>query len=46
MYASYLRRKTRAEYRTVSNSRGPRKTAEGYIMEAILLEDLNGANGT
>ena len=45
MYASYLRRKTRAEYRAVSNSRGPRKTAEGYIMEAILLEDVNGDNG-
>ena len=45
MYSSYLRRKTRAEYRSVSGSRGPRKTAEGYIMEGILRDDINLANG-
>jgi len=41
MYASFCRRRTRAEYRLVTGSRGPRKTAEGYIMEAILREDID-----
>ena len=45
MYASYLRRRTRAEYRSVSGNRGPRKTAEGYIMEGILRDDIDLANG-
>jgi hypothetical protein len=45
MYASYLRRRTRAEYRSVSGTRGPRKTAEGYMMEGILREDIERGNG-
>lgn len=44
MYASYYRRRTRAEYRVVSESPGPRKTAEGYLMDAILEEELEGAS--
>ncbi len=42
MYASYRRRRTRAEYRAVSGSPGPRKTAEGYLMEGILREEIGG----
>lgn len=36
MYMSYSRRRIRADYRRISNNPGPRKTAEGYIMESLL----------
>ncbi|MBI4607369.1 MAG: hypothetical protein HY721_35835 [Planctomycetes bacterium] len=36
MYNSYWRRRLRADYRAISGAPGPRKTAEGYIMEALL----------
>jgi hypothetical protein len=39
MYNSYYRRRIRADYRKVTDSPGPRKTAEGYIMEALLREE-------
>lgn len=38
--ASYWRRSIRSEYRALSSSPGPRKTAEGYIMEHILRQEL------
>ena len=40
MYNSYCRRRIRADYRAVARAPGPRKTAEGYIMETLLLEEL------
>ena len=40
MYAAYRRRRTRAEYRSLTASVGPRKTAEGYLIEAILLREI------
>jgi hypothetical protein len=38
IYDSYKRRRIRAEYRALSGTPGPRKTAEGYIMESLLRE--------
>ena len=40
IYSSYCRRRIRAEYRAISGNPGPRKTAEGYIMEALLREGM------
>ena len=40
IYSSYFRRRIRAEYRAISGNPGPRKTAEGYIMETLLREGL------
>jgi len=40
IYSSYCRRRIRAEYRAISGNPGPRKTAEGYIIEALLREGL------
>jgi len=39
IYNSYCRRRIRADYRSIAGTPGPRKTAEGYIMEALLQED-------
>jgi hypothetical protein len=39
MYQSYCRRRLRADYRALAGVPGPRKTAEGYIMEALLREE-------
>ncbi len=39
IFASYYRRRIRAEYRALAGSDGPQKTAEGYIMEALLREE-------
>jgi hypothetical protein len=36
IYNSYRRRCIRADYRSIAGTPGPRKTAEGYIMEALL----------
>ncbi len=38
LYNSYCRRRLRADYRAMSGAPGPRKTAEGYIMETLLRE--------
>lgn len=38
IYNSYCRRRLRADYRAMSGAPGPRKTAEGYIMETLLRE--------
>jgi hypothetical protein len=40
IYSSYCRRRIRAEYRAIAGNPGPRKTAEGYIMESLLREGL------
>jgi hypothetical protein len=40
MYNSYCRRRLRADYRAISGAPGPRKTAEGYIMESLLREGV------
>jgi hypothetical protein len=40
MYHSYWRRRIRAEYRVLSGHPGPHKTAEGYIMEFLLREEV------
>lgn len=36
VFASYWRRRVRAEYRTLSSLPGPQKTAEGFMIEHIL----------
>jgi hypothetical protein len=38
VYLSYRRRRIRADYRVLSAVPGPRKTAEGYLMEYHLLQ--------
>ena len=38
IYGSYCRRRLRADYRAMSGVPGPKKTAEGYIMETLLRE--------
>jgi len=38
IYSSYCRRRLRADYRAMSGVPGPKKTAEGYMMESILRE--------
>ena len=38
VFSSYWRRRIRSEYRSLSTSPGPHKTAEGYIMESLLEE--------
>jgi hypothetical protein len=40
IYGSYCRRRIRAEYRAIAGSPGPRKTAEGYLMESLLRESV------
>jgi len=40
--ASYRRRRLRADYRVLSSSPGPQKTAEGYIMQYLLEEEERG----
>lgn len=40
MYNSYCRRRLRADYRVLSGNAGPRKTAEGYMMESILKAEI------
>lgn len=39
IYSSYCRRRLRADYRAMSGIPGPKKTAEGYMMESILREE-------
>jgi hypothetical protein len=36
LYVSFRRRRVRAQYRASTNAPGPRRTAEGYLMEGIL----------
>ncbi|HLV64488.1 MAG TPA: hypothetical protein VKY73_01690 [Polyangiaceae bacterium] len=43
VYASYRRRRVRSEYRSLHNLAGPKKTAEGYIMEFLLREGADGS---
>jgi len=40
IYNSYRRRCIRADYRAIAGTPGPRKTAEGYIMEALLPKEV------
>jgi hypothetical protein len=40
LYMAFRRRRVRAQYRAATNTPGPRRTAEGYIMEAILRQQL------
>lgn len=40
LYIAFRRRRVRAQYRAATNAPGPRRTAEGYIMEAILRQQL------
>ncbi|MEM7262769.1 MAG: hypothetical protein AAF488_12320 [Planctomycetota bacterium] len=44
VFASYRRRRIRAEYRSLSSRPGPQTTAEGYLMGYLLLE--NDEDGT
>ncbi len=37
VYLSYRRRRVRADYRVLTGQSGPRKTAEGYLMQYLLL---------
>jgi hypothetical protein len=45
IFASYYRRRVRAEFRAMSKSSGPHKTAEGYLMESLLREGGQDAEG-
>jgi hypothetical protein len=40
LYVAFRRRRVRAQYRAATNAPGPRRTAEGYLMEAILRHQL------
>lgn len=40
LYVAFRRRRVRAQYRASTNAPGPRRTAEGYLMEAILRHQL------
>jgi hypothetical protein len=40
LYVAFRRRRVRAQYRASTNAPGPRTTAEGYIMEAILRRQM------
>jgi len=40
IFTSYERRRIRADYRAIAGSAGPRKTAEGYILQSLLDEEL------
>lgn len=41
LYVSFRRRRVRAQYRASTNAPGPRRTAEGYMMEAILRNQVS-----
>jgi hypothetical protein len=43
LYVSFRRRRVRAQYRASTGAPGPRRTAEGYLMEGILRRQLPGA---
>jgi hypothetical protein len=40
LYVSFRHRRVRAQYRVATGAPGPRRTAEGYILEAILRDEL------
>jgi hypothetical protein len=40
LYIAFRRRRVRAQYRAATGAPGPRRTAEGYIMEAILRQQV------
>ena len=40
LYVSFRRRRVRAQYRASTGAPGPRRTAEGYLMEGILRRQL------
>ncbi len=42
-YVSFRHRRVRAQYRVATGAPGPRRTAEGYLMEAILRHNLPAA---
>jgi hypothetical protein len=46
LYVAFRRRRVRAQYRAATNAPGPRRTAEGYLMEAILRQQLPSAGTT
>ena len=47
LYVAFRRRRVRAQYRASTGAPGPRRTAEGYLMEAILRHQLpEGAAST
>ena len=46
LYVSFRRRRVRAQYRANTNAPGPRRTAEGYLMEGILRHQLPMCEGT
>jgi hypothetical protein len=39
LYVSFRRRRVKAQYRTSMGAPGPKRTAEGYLLEALLLEE-------
>jgi hypothetical protein len=42
LYTSFRRRRVKAQYRAATGAPGPRRTAEAYLMEAILRHQLPG----
>jgi hypothetical protein len=39
LYSSYRRRRVKAQYRTSMGVPGPKRTAEGFLLEALLLDE-------
>jgi hypothetical protein len=46
LYMAFRRRRVRAQYRAAANAPGPRRTAEGYLMEALLRQQVAPADDT
>jgi hypothetical protein len=41
LYSSFRRRRVKAQYRSSMGAPGPKRTAEGYLLEALLLEEAS-----
>jgi hypothetical protein len=46
LYVSFRRRRVKAQYRSAMGAPGPKRTAEGYLLETLLLEEAGLAEGT
>ncbi len=44
LYVSFRRRRVKAQYRSAMGAPGPKRTAEGYLLEALLLEEASRAD--
>ncbi len=46
LYSSYRRRRVKAQYRTSVGAPGPKRTAEAYLLEALLLDEAGARTFT